>query len=129
TMEIAEVGNPTDDGFTVELEHETQNTVRGGVLRTDVDEHVLTFQIRLDARRRLEGDRRSTIVSHQRDALRPSLRVETRCRELYFDGTLGHLLARPLALAQSVPHVLREVHKGVGDRELFHRVAILRILS
>jgi hypothetical protein len=58
------------------------------MLRADVDEHVLTLEIRLETWRRLKRDRRSTVVRYERNALRPSLRVETRCRELYFDCAL-----------------------------------------
>jgi hypothetical protein len=49
---------------------------------------VLTLEIRLQTWRRLERDRRSTVVGHEGNALRPPLRVETRCRELYFDCAL-----------------------------------------
>jgi hypothetical protein len=49
---------------------------------------VLTLEIRLETGRRLESDRGAAIVRHERNTLRPSLRVQTRCRELYFDGAL-----------------------------------------
>jgi hypothetical protein len=58
------------------------------MLGADVDEHVLTLEIRFETRRRLESDGGPAIVRHERDALWPSLRVETGCRELYFDGAL-----------------------------------------
>jgi hypothetical protein len=87
-VEITDVGNATDDRFSIELEHQSQNTMRSRVLWPDVDEHVLTLEIRLETRRRLESDRGAAIVRHERNALRPPLRVETRCRELYFDGAL-----------------------------------------
>ena len=77
-----------DDGLAIELEDEAHNTVSGGMLWSDVDEHVLTLEIRLETRRRLEGNRRSAIVRDERNALRTSLRVETGCRELYFDCAL-----------------------------------------
>ncbi len=80
--------NAADDGLSIELQDEAQNTVRGRMLRPDVDEHVLTLEIRLQTWRRLERDRRSTVVGHEGNALRPPLRVETRCRELYFDCAL-----------------------------------------
>jgi hypothetical protein len=45
------------------------------MLRSDVDEHVLTFEVRLDARWGLDGDRGAAVVRNERNALRPSLRV------------------------------------------------------
>jgi hypothetical protein len=87
-VEIADVWDAADNGLAVELEHEAQHTVRGRMLRSDVDEHVLTLEIRLEARWRLEGDRGSAVVRHERNALRAPLRVETGCRQLYFDYAL-----------------------------------------
>ena len=46
------------------------------VLRAEVDEHVLTLEIWLDTRRRLDGDGSSTVVGHERHPLRPALCVE-----------------------------------------------------
>ena len=80
--------NAAHDSLSIELQHEAQNAVRGGMLRANVDEHVLTLEIRLETWWRLDGDRRSTVVRYERNALWPSLRVETRCRELYFDCVL-----------------------------------------
>jgi hypothetical protein len=36
----------------------------------------------------LKSDGGTAIVRHERHTLRSALRVETRCRELYFDGAL-----------------------------------------
>jgi hypothetical protein len=58
------------------------------MLRTDVDEHVLTFDIRLETWRRLERDGGSTVIRYERNSLRSSLCVETGRRELYFDSAL-----------------------------------------
>jgi hypothetical protein len=58
------------------------------MLRPNVDEHVLTLEIRLETWGRVESDRGAAIIRYERNALWPSLRVETRRRELYFDGAL-----------------------------------------
>src|SRR5687768_10730902 len=97
--------NAPHHGLAIELEHESENSVSGRVLRPDVDEHVLTFKVRLDAGRWLESDGRSAIARHEGNTLGPALRVEPRGRKLYFDCALRHLLARPLALVQPLAHV------------------------
>jgi hypothetical protein len=43
------------------------------MLWPNVDEHVLTFELRLDTRRRLERDCRAAVVGHERNSLRPTL--------------------------------------------------------
>src|SRR6266436_4780917 len=60
------------------------------MLRADVDEHVLTFVIRLDARRRLKRQSAPSVISEDRDTLWPSLRIKTSCGELDFNGALRH---------------------------------------
>jgi len=52
-MQIADVRNAADDSFSVELEYQAKDTVRGWMLRPDVDEHMLTLEIRLKRRRRI----------------------------------------------------------------------------
>ena len=125
-VQITDVGNAAHDGLTIELEHQAENSMRRRMLGTDVDEHVIAFEIGLDARRWLESDGGATIVGDERNALRSPLRVETGGRKLYFDRALPTLLARPLAFAQSLAHVLRKILERIGDRELFHRVPRLR---
>ena len=72
-MQIADVRDAANDGLAIELQHETENAVRGWMLRPDVDEHVLTFEIRLDTRRRLDGDRGAAVVRDEGHALRAAL--------------------------------------------------------
>jgi hypothetical protein len=75
-VQVADVRDAPDDGLAIQLQHESENTVCSRMLRTDVDEHVLTFEIRLDARRCLDGDRCASIVRNERNTLWPALRVE-----------------------------------------------------
>jgi hypothetical protein len=58
------------------------------MLRADVDEHVLTFEIRLDAWRRLERESAASVIRQDWDALWPSLRIKTSGRQLDFNGAL-----------------------------------------
>ena len=72
-MQISDVRNAADNGFSVELEHQAQHAVRCGMLWPNVDEHVLTVQIGLDAGRSLKREAASSIISEDRHALRPAL--------------------------------------------------------
>jgi len=72
-MQIADVGDAADYGLAVELQYEPQDSVRRWVLWSDVDEHVLTFEIGLDTRRRFDGYRCAAVVRHERNTLRPAL--------------------------------------------------------
>ena len=119
-VQIPNVRDAPHDGLAIELEYKAKNSVSRGMLRTDVDEHVLTFEIRLDAGWRLDGDGGSTIVGHERNPLRSSLRIEARCRELYFDCALRHLLPGPFAFVQPLTHVLWKLRERVGNRQLLH---------
>src|SRR5207245_6144217 len=49
-VEIAEMGDHANYGLAVELDHEPQHTVGGGVLRPEVDQHVLARKVRLRQR-------------------------------------------------------------------------------
>ena len=99
-VQVADVRNAAHDRLAVELEHEAQHAVRRRVLRPDVDEHVLALEIRLERRRRFDGDRRAAFVDDERHALRTSLRVEPGRGERDFDRALRRrhrLLSRLLA--------------------------------
>src|SRR5687767_10561315 len=64
-VQVADVGNASHDGLAVELEHQPEYAVRRGVLRADVDQHVLAAELGLEHRGLLDGDRRPTRVGHQ----------------------------------------------------------------
>src|SRR5205823_9811820 len=127
-VQVADMRDAANDRLAIELQYQPQDAVCRRMLRTDVDEHVLTFEIGLDSRRRLEGETPTSIIGEHRNALGSSLRIETGSGELNFDGAFRHLLARPLAFAQSVAHLLRQFGEGISDRQLLHRVACFRIL-
>src|SRR5205823_2532646 len=75
-VEVPHVRDHPDHGLTVQLDDEPQHAVRGGVLRTDVDEHVLGGEVWL---RRAE-----------RYPQRLTARIHARCGELELDGALAH---------------------------------------
>ena len=89
-MQVADVRNAAHDGLAVEFEHEAQDAVRGGMLRPDVDEHVLAFELQ---RRRL-GDREAGVpakdtLGDERNPLRAALLGEAARREFDFDRAFG----------------------------------------
>ena len=106
-LRIADVRNAADDRLAIELEHQPQHAVRRGVLWTEVDEHVIRGQLRLDRERGRECQSAAVVTRNQGNALRAALRIEARSRELYLHGSLTrrHLLARSLARAQPLTHV------------------------
>jgi hypothetical protein len=88
-VQIPDVRDTAHDGFAVELEDEAEHAVRGRMLRPDVDEHVLTLELRLDLRGRGERKDVAGFVDGERHALRPALGVDACGRELDFDRSLG----------------------------------------
>jgi len=88
-MQVADVRDAADDCFAIELEDQAEDAMRGRVLRADVDEHVLAFELRLHGRRRGNGDVRVS-ANEERDALRLAVRSEAGGREFNFDGALAH---------------------------------------
>jgi len=72
-VQVADVRDAADHSLAIQLQDEAENSVRRRVLWAEVDEHVLTFEIWLDTRRRLDGDRCSAVVGDERNALRPAL--------------------------------------------------------
>src|SRR5205085_3523674 len=90
-MEVADVRDAAHDGFAIQLEHQPEDAVGGRMLRSDVDEHVLTFELGLQRRRRLERESPATIIGEDRYSLRTSLRVDTSGRQFCDDGSsLSH---------------------------------------
>ena len=63
-------------GFPVKLDDESQHAVGGGMLRPEIDEHVLAGEVRL---REPDGN-----------ASGPALRVDAGGREVELDGALAH---------------------------------------
>src|SRR5262249_49602441 len=77
-VQVADVRNAPHHRLAVELEHQAQHAVRSRMLRPDVDEHVITGEIRLERGRRLEGDGRARFIDGKGYAHWPPLRVEPR---------------------------------------------------
>ena len=61
-VEVSDVGNDAHHRFAVELAHEPQHSVGGGVLGADVDEHVLRAEIRLGNVERHEWPERNALA-------------------------------------------------------------------
>ena len=104
--------------------------MRGWVLGAQVEQHVLSLQLRLERWRRLQRRHLSLVVDDQRPTLRASLGIEPRCGQRDFYRSFGRhrLLSRPFAARQALTHVARQVFEGIGNAELFHRVLGLGIL-
>ena len=83
-MQIADVRNAANDCLTIELEHEAKHAVRRGMLGADVDQHVIGRELGLQRLAEARREIGRVATGHERNALRPSLRVETGGRELYF---------------------------------------------
>ena len=75
-MQVADVRNASHDRLAIELEHEAKHTVRRGMLRADVDQHMLAAELRLEHRRLFHRDRKTVRVGHQRRADGPAALVE-----------------------------------------------------
>jgi hypothetical protein len=76
-VEVPEMGDHPDHGLTVQLDHQSEHAVRGGVLRPDVDEHVLG------------GD--AGLLRHaERHPQRLTAGIHTGGGELELDGALAH---------------------------------------
>src|SRR5437016_4432383 len=76
-VQVAEVRDAAHDRLAIELDDQPQHAMRGGMLRADVDEHMLGTQIGLCGRR-------------ERDTGRAPLSVHSRRGQLELDGALAH---------------------------------------
>src|SRR5690349_23185849 len=76
-VQVADVRDHTHHGFAIELHHQPEDAVRGGMLGPDVDEHMLAREARF-----FEGA--------ERDACGTPLRVNAGGRELELDRALAH---------------------------------------
>jgi hypothetical protein len=81
-VQVPDVRDAALDGLALELEHQPQDAVGRGMLGADVDEHVLGAEILVVPRRRVRHAERR---SH-----RPSLRVDSRCREGHLHRAQAH---------------------------------------
>jgi hypothetical protein len=82
-MQIADMRDDPYHGLAVQLDHQPEHAVGGGVLGPDVDEHVLRAEIVLGGVILGQGDA-------QRKTRRAALGVEARGRERDLDGTGAH---------------------------------------
>src|SRR3989449_7060772 len=85
-VEIAEMGDHPNDGLAVELDHEPQHTVGRGMLRPEVDQHVLARKVRL-RRRDVAGAGSGRDTERHADRLTPG--VQAGGRQLELDGALA----------------------------------------
>src|SRR4029079_199790 len=83
-VQVSDVRNAAHDSLTVQLEHEPQHTVCCGMLRPDIDQHVIGFELGLHRRRCGQLESAAGVVHNDWNALRSSLRVESVCRKLDF---------------------------------------------
>ncbi len=94
-VQIADVGDATDHRLAVELEHQTQHAVGRGMLRADVDEHVLAVEPGLHFGWLGHGDRVAGFIHRERDAARTTLRIQSARRQFDVDRALGRRHAIP----------------------------------
>ncbi len=122
-VQVADVRDAAHDRLAVELEHEAQHAVRRRMLRPDVDEHVLALELRLQRRRRLDGDDVAAVVRRRagRAADGPAHRVRSwRARLRPCVSWSPCYSPVRLAGAEAAPHVGGQILERLGDRELFH---------
>src|SRR5438034_4149581 len=78
-------------GLAIELDHEPQHTVGRGMLRPEVDQHVLARKVRL-RRRDVAGAGSGRDTERHADRLTPG--VQAGGRQLELDGALAHSESR-----------------------------------
>ena len=91
-VQVTNVRNAPHHRLAVQLEHQTQHAVCRRMLRSNIDEHVVAREIRLDSLRRLHGHHVAGLVGNERHSTRFAVRVQAGGRELDFDRALdgGH---------------------------------------
>src|SRR5690606_35249660 len=75
-VQVADVRHAAHHHLALQLEQEPQYAVGCRVLRTHIDEHGLTFQLVLEHRRGLVVHGTAGFIHHERNSLRPALRIE-----------------------------------------------------
>ena len=79
-MQVADVRNAADHGFSIQFQHESEHAVRRRMLWTHVDQHVIGAQLGLHRTARVDGHH-AAVLHRERGAQRHPIGVNAGSAE------------------------------------------------